>query len=412
MGERVDRGDRRLAQFRRALPAPDRMVDAADDVRAPGDLRVFDAEAGEPRAACRSTRKPATLVVPRSTARPSVAGGAAKSRSARRSRDMRAHRPIAVAQSRRQLPRRGEIDCGRAAAAARGSRGRGRTRISASVACGTLMSRLDHGRIERQNSTASPPSNSARTTGASERGAISIVQSDCGDDLAGAHPARLFLGRRQPRARRPSSTSPATIRTAAGAARAASAAGADDAHAVAPRALERSSRPAAVDVAVQLGEGSVKLLPPVCRWLMARAQTRRPAAAARPDIRQLRRRRAIVASRPMRRRQIDADTQHHRHRFERMQGLAGRHAARRSSPAPARRSTAALCRAAGPDRPRRNSPAAVKPALARFDDDAVLHAAGERGQQFVAQFVERERQRHAPFRKQRARPAVRAPARA
>ena len=52
MGERVDRGRRRLAQFRGALRPLDRVVHAADDIGAPGYLRVLDTEADQARAAC------------------------------------------------------------------------------------------------------------------------------------------------------------------------------------------------------------------------------------------------------------------------------------------------------------------------------------------------------------------------
>jgi hypothetical protein len=51
MGERVDRGRGRLAQFRGVGGPLDRIIHTADDIGTPGYLRVLDAEAGEARAA-------------------------------------------------------------------------------------------------------------------------------------------------------------------------------------------------------------------------------------------------------------------------------------------------------------------------------------------------------------------------
>ena len=157
----------------------------------------------------RSTRKPATLVVPRSTARPRVRrpGGDKSDQLSLRGYARAATSRFRATQRAAAAPRADRL---RAAgiASARITRSRS-DRLSASVACGTLMSRLDHGRIERQHFNGFAGIEfSAHHRRQRARGnlhdAIGLRR-----DLAGAHPARLFrlcpslsCRRRRPRLRR------------------------------------------------------------------------------------------------------------------------------------------------------------------------------------------------------------------
>src|SRR5450759_2136509 len=97
MGERVDRGSGRLAQFRGASGPLDGMIHPADNVGAPHHLWILDAETGDARAALQIDQETGDI------------GGAEvdgkAERLAARSRksdqltlaDMRAQRPVAAA---------------------------------------------------------------------------------------------------------------------------------------------------------------------------------------------------------------------------------------------------------------------------------------------------------------------------
>ena len=61
VGDRVDGGAGGLAQFGGLGRALDRMIHAADDVGAPGHLRVLDAEAGDALAAFQVDQEPGDI---------------------------------------------------------------------------------------------------------------------------------------------------------------------------------------------------------------------------------------------------------------------------------------------------------------------------------------------------------------
>ena len=110
--QRIERGDGGLAQFARGIGSADGVVHAADDVGAPGHLRVLDAEAGQALPARQIDQEAGDI------------GGAEIDRQPERAAAGRgdidrlalahAHpqRPFVVAQHRRQLPGGGEIDRG------------------------------------------------------------------------------------------------------------------------------------------------------------------------------------------------------------------------------------------------------------------------------------------------------------
>ena len=111
--QRVDGGHRAFAQLMRGLRAADGVIHAADDIGAPEDLRVLDAEAGQALPARQIEQEAGDV------------GGAEIDRQAQRAaagrgevdrfRPAQAHaqRPIIVAQDRWQLPGGGEVDRGK-----------------------------------------------------------------------------------------------------------------------------------------------------------------------------------------------------------------------------------------------------------------------------------------------------------
>ena len=139
----------------------------------------------------RSTRNPAMLVVPRSTASPSVRLlGAAKSIASRSRRRTRTDQLLSrkTAGSCRAAARSSVTKgCGSASATRSAS-----ARMSDSVAAGTLTSWFTTAGSSGKVSTASPASTFARTIGAKDRSATSIVQSP----RATSWQARSHRGRR------------------------------------------------------------------------------------------------------------------------------------------------------------------------------------------------------------------------
>jgi hypothetical protein len=127
----------------------------------------------------RSIRKAATLVVPRSTASPRLAlPTGAKSISSwpwRRTRSAQ----FAVPPSRNAAdsPRAAPMSISRSGMPSACSTRSASLRLSSSVAAGRFRSWLLTAASSGSASPASPRSTSARTTGASERGATSMVQS-------------------------------------------------------------------------------------------------------------------------------------------------------------------------------------------------------------------------------------------
>ena len=111
--QRVDGGHRAFAQLARGLRAADGVIHAADDIGAPEDLRVLDAEAGQALPARQIEQEAGDV------------GGAEIDRQAQRAaagrgeidrfRPAQAHaqRPIIVAQDRWQLPGGGEVERGK-----------------------------------------------------------------------------------------------------------------------------------------------------------------------------------------------------------------------------------------------------------------------------------------------------------
>ena len=110
--ERVDGADSRRAQFLRRVGVADGVIDAADDVGAPGNLRVFDAEAGDACPAREIDKKT------RHIGGAEIDGKAERRPAGRRKpdrfavADMRTHRPVRCAQQARKVAGGGKIDGG------------------------------------------------------------------------------------------------------------------------------------------------------------------------------------------------------------------------------------------------------------------------------------------------------------
>ena len=190
--ERVDRGRWPPGAVPRRRRTLDRVVHAADDVGAPGHLRILDAEAGDARAAFEIDQEAGDI------GGAEVDGEAERPAARRRKPDqlalahVRAQRPIALRNAAGSCRAAARSTAGSGLASARITRSRS-DRLSASVACGTLTSWLDHGRIEWQHFNGfagvefSPHHRRQRTRGNLDR-AIGFRR-----DLAGAHPGGFLL---------------------------------------------------------------------------------------------------------------------------------------------------------------------------------------------------------------------------
>ena len=172
VGQRIDRVDGGRAQLLGGASAPDRVVDAADQIGAPGDLRVLQAQAGQALARCPGRPgRPAALVVPRSTARPSSgAPGAAKpisSSAAGRRAGARRRASRVSRSSAGQLGARPRASTRQPAApAARGARGRRRwPGVLQAWRRATCTSKACTAGCSGSASPSPPVRTSARTTG-------------------------------------------------------------------------------------------------------------------------------------------------------------------------------------------------------------------------------------------------------
>ena len=207
---------------------------------------------------CRSTRKPATLVVPRSTARPSV----------RRARRRKPDQLAFARRARAATSRCRAAPSGSCRAAARSTAGSG----LASARITRSRSRQIVGERGLRNADVAG-STTAGSSGSDFNGFAGVEfgphhrrQRARGNlhravgfrrDLAGAQPARFFCCRPRLSARRRSLEFCRRQHAPAGAASAAAAAGADDAHAVAAGDWKMVSPGMAGDVAVQLREAKL-----------------------------------------------------------------------------------------------------------------------------------------------------------
>ncbi len=255
MGECVDRRAGGLAQFRGVRRPLDGVIHAADDVGAPGHLRVLDAEAGDARAALQVDQEAGDIGG-------AEVDGKAERAAARRRKpdqfalaDMRAQRPVAAAQRSGQLPGRDQIDRGQ----------RARQRADHAVEIRQIVGQrrfrhadvaAHHGRIERQDFNgcrrrrirpAPPAPASARRSPRCSR-----ISASPGRPAPSAAFSAAF------RARQRFLVGLVDLALddehAAGAAGAAAAAGADDANAAAAGGLKNRLAGVARDLAIELGK--------------------------------------------------------------------------------------------------------------------------------------------------------------
>ena len=365
----------------------------------------------------RSTRKPATLVVPRSTASPSVrlpGGGEADQ--------------LAPAQVRAQRPVDGRADtpgnCRAAArstasggAAGRAAPGRRRRDVSDSVAAATLTARAAHGRVERRRLRSgrwprrrparSAPASARRPRSCSRRAGRSGRRAAISSWLP---PRRGLLVLPLVWRRSPCDHAPSRCRRCRGRRRRRRCARRCGAR------IGRCVSPGCVDLAVELRKAqrvrACSAADMRCCMMLARCASgcRRHAAAA-SDL-AFAARRAVVAARPARRRQIDADAEHHRDRFQRAHELAGGRGSRRSSPHAASRSTAACASSASPGSPARSSPAIVSPRRARPRACGPADGGESASSNSLPSLSSASASDARRSREQRAHPLLRAPARA